>query len=83
VAGTARWEATEQDDPGRGADARAVIAPVVEGVSGGLAWGATRVSIKKTGNKANLVLVSKQVQPQENPGLPHKIEQEFKVWPIG
>ncbi|MBM3267524.1 MAG: twin-arginine translocation signal domain-containing protein [Candidatus Sericytochromatia bacterium] len=80
------WEATQKRDPGRGEDVRALLADQVEAVAGGLAWGATRVSITKTGRKVplgKLVLVSQGIGPQESISLPHKIHQEFKVWPIG
>ncbi|MBI6545542.1 MAG: molybdopterin-dependent oxidoreductase [Cyanobacteria bacterium NC_groundwater_1444_Ag_S-0.65um_54_12] len=77
------WPATQKADPGRGADVRTLLAPVIEERSGGWAWGATRVSITPTGRKAKLTMVSKQIPPQESPILPHRIKQEFKVWPIG
>lgn len=80
------WAATRKEDPGRGADARALLANVIEPGAGSLAWGATRVAVTKTGKKialGRLVMVSKQVAPQESPILPHKMHQEFKVWPIG
>ena len=80
------FAATQKKDPGRGSDARALLANTVELGAGGLAWGSTRVSIRKTGRKiplGKLVLISKQLPPQESPNLPHKIHQEFKVWPIG
>lgn len=80
------FQATQKKDPGRGFDARTLLANKVEPGAGGLAWGATRVSIRKTGRKiplGKLVLVSKTIPPQESPSLPHKIHQEFKVWPIG
>ncbi len=86
AAGGTIWEATQKTDPGRGADVRALIEEVIEPRSGQLAWGSTRVSVTPTGRQVppgKLVLVSKSVQPQENPALPHAIHREFKVWPIG
>lgn len=80
------FAATKKKDPGRGPDARHLLANRIEEGAGGLAWGATRVSVRKTGRKiplGKLVLVSKTIPPQESPSLPHKIHQEFKVWPIG
>lgn len=85
AAGTV-WEATQKTDPGRGPDARALLGTQVEARAGGLAWGSTRVSVTPTGRKVplgKLVLVSKGIQPQENPAMPPVIHQEFKVWPIG
>ncbi len=86
AAGGSVWEATQKVDPGRGADVRALLEEVIEPRSGQLAWGATRVSVTPTGRQVppgKLVLVSKSIQAQENPALPHVIHREFKVWPIG
>ncbi|MBM3274078.1 MAG: molybdopterin-dependent oxidoreductase [Candidatus Sericytochromatia bacterium] len=80
------FDATQKADPGRGADARALLADKTEPAGGGLAWGATRVSLRKTGKRVplgKLVLHSRGIAPQESVSLPHKIHQEFKVWPIG
>lgn len=40
---------------GRGANPAGILEPVVDRVSGGLAWTATRVSLRKTGERARLI----------------------------